>query len=107
MNLRRVLVGLLTAAAALACLGAGPAGALAATTTSSNWAGYVVSRSGGRSRHGVASWVQSAAPCTSGARAYSAAWVGLGGYHTSSQALQPDRHPGHLPGDGPARSRAR
>jgi len=84
--LRRLLAGALVTAGTLT---AAPA-ALAAESTSTNWAGYVASRSGVTYRHVVGTWVQPAATCTAGAarRTYSAAWVGLGGYHTTSSALE-------------------
>jgi peptidase A4-like protein len=85
MPLRRVA---LFASLAAALLGA-PAAAFAATTTSSNWAGYAVSRSGVKFRRVAATWVMPTATCTvSSSRRYSAAWLGLGGYHTSSTALE-------------------
>jgi len=78
----------LLASLATALLGA-PAAADAATTTSSNWAGYAVSRSGVKFRRVAATWVVPAATCSAtGTRRYSAAWLGLGGYHTSSTALE-------------------
>ena len=79
MSLRRLLPAVLAAFAAL------PATASAAT--SSNWAGYAVHRSGVRFRSVSASWTVPAVDCTSG-RAFSAAWVGLGGYHTNAAALE-------------------
>jgi hypothetical protein len=64
-----------------------PAAASAATTTSANWAGYVVHRAGVRFRSVSAVWTVPAVSCAGGA-AYSAAWVGLGGYHTNAAALE-------------------
>jgi hypothetical protein len=81
MPLRRLVPLALLAFAAL------PATASAATTTSSNWAGYAVHRPGVRFRAVSATWTVPAVTCTSGS-AYSAAWVGLGGYHTNAQALE-------------------
>jgi hypothetical protein len=82
MPLRRLALLATLAAAA-------PATAGAATTTSSNWAGYAVSKSDVKFRRVAATWVQPAASCTtSGQRRYSAYWLGLGGYHTSSTALE-------------------
>jgi hypothetical protein len=67
-----------------------PADARAATNhaTSSNWAGYAASGSGVRFRSVAASWVQPAATCTAGERRYSAYWIGLGGMHSTSTALE-------------------
>jgi hypothetical protein len=84
MTLRRfsILAGL--AAALLA-----PTAADAATTTSSNWAGYAVSKPDVKFRRVTATWVVPTATCSaSGRRRYSAAWLGLGGYHTTSSALE-------------------
>jgi peptidase A4-like protein len=89
MRLRR-LPALLIACAASA-LGAPAAPAAAAGTsrfTSTNWAGYAVSRAGTTVRHVSASWVQPAVDCSAGGRTYSAVWVGLGGFHTTSRALE-------------------
>ncbi|MEA2357740.1 MAG: hypothetical protein QOI62_1000 [Solirubrobacteraceae bacterium] len=65
-----------------------PAGAAAATVSSSNWAGYAASRPGVRYQRVSATWVQPATSCTGGRRTASAYWVGIGGYHTSSRALE-------------------
>src|SRR5947209_18951858 len=72
-------------------LAGGPAAAEAATrsATSSNWAGYAVSRSGVRYRHVSGTWVQPPVDCSaSSGRSYSAMWVGLGGLSGGSQALE-------------------
>jgi hypothetical protein len=80
---RAILVGL--AAAVLAA----PAAADAASTTSSNWAGYAVSKPGVKLRRVAATWVVPTATCSAtGRRHYSAAWLGLGGYHTTAAALE-------------------
>jgi hypothetical protein len=67
-----------------------PADAHAATEhmTSSNWAGYAVSGTGARFRSVAGTWVQPAASCAAGPRRYSAYWVGLGGLHSTSHALE-------------------
>jgi Peptidase A4 family len=78
-------VVLLAPAGALAVPGS--AGAATASATSSNWAGYAVTGDGRRYSRVSATWVQPTASC-GGARRYSAFWVGLGGYHTSSPALE-------------------
>jgi len=83
----RPLIALLATLCA-SVLGA-PAAADAATTTSSNWAGYAISRSGVKFRHVAATWVVSPATCSAtGRRHFSASWLGLGGYHTTSTALE-------------------
>ncbi|MCW3064282.1 MAG: hypothetical protein JWN32_1454 [Solirubrobacterales bacterium] len=56
--------------------------------SSSNWAGYVVSKAGVRFRRVTGTWVQPAASCAPGPRRYSAYWLGLGGFHSSSSALE-------------------
>jgi hypothetical protein len=74
--------------ALLLCALAAPAGASAATTRSSNWAGYVVQRPGLLFHAVAASWRQPRASCVRGARSFAAFWVGLGGYAKSSPALE-------------------
>jgi hypothetical protein len=71
-------------------LAAVPAGARASTwaTTSSNWAGYAASEPGIRFGRVSATWTAPQAHCGSGARRYSAVWVGLGGLHSTSKALE-------------------
>jgi hypothetical protein len=59
--------------------------ARAASSVSSNWAGYAVSGASFRSVSG--SWTQPAATCTSGSTS-AAFWVGLGGNSDASQALE-------------------
>jgi hypothetical protein len=85
MTLRRSAIVAGLAAAVLAA----PAAADAATTTSSNWAGYAVSKPGVKFRRVAATWVVPTATCSAtGRRHYSAAWLGLGGYHTTAAALE-------------------
>jgi hypothetical protein len=69
---------------------AAPAASQAASwaTTSSNWAGYAVSKPGTRFGRASATWVAPAVSCSAGGRRYSAVWLGLGGLHTTSQALE-------------------
>jgi len=65
--------------------------ASAAVAVSSNWAGYAVAPSarGGSAFSNISgSWTVPAAACSAGAETYSATWVGLGGFHESSQALE-------------------
>jgi hypothetical protein len=76
----------LVAAAALALCGASTA--FADSSTSSNWAGYAVHRSGVRFRSISATWRQPNAACRAGHETYSAVWVGLGGYSQNSNALE-------------------
>src|SRR4051812_16335171 len=64
-----------------------PAAAYAGTSTSSNWAGYAVHRSGVHFRTVSAAWTVPAVTCT-GSAGFSANWVGLGGYHTDAAALE-------------------
>ncbi|WP_187368814.1 G1 family glutamic endopeptidase [Baekduia soli] len=81
---------LLALAGALAWLIATTSTAIAhaSATVSSNWAGYVAHRSGVRFEHATASWVQPTTTCSAGRRTYSADWVGLGGYSSTSKALE-------------------
>lgn len=87
MLLRR-LTPLITACAALAVVGAPAASAATSRSTSTNWAGYAVTKSGTSFRHVSGTWVQPAVDCTQGAGTYSSVWVGLGGFKTTSQALE-------------------
>jgi len=60
-------------------------------SVSTNWAGYVAlpsTRVGSRFSSVSGSWTQPKANCTVGREAYSAAWVGLGGYNERSRALE-------------------
>jgi hypothetical protein len=88
---RRRTTAVLAAVACAALLPTAlPAGAGAAmrSDTSANWAGYVVSKPGMRFRRVASTWVQPAASCSPGQRRYSAYWVGLGGYHSTANALE-------------------
>jgi hypothetical protein len=67
---------------------AAPAQAFSTTQTSTNWAGYVASAPGLAFRHVSSTWTMPAATCPTGSRSYEATWVGIGGYHTTSQALE-------------------
>jgi hypothetical protein len=69
-------------------LGVAAPSALADTVHSSNWAGYAVHRAGVHFTKVLAAWRQPAASCVRGHRTFSAVWVGLGGYRTSSDALE-------------------
>jgi hypothetical protein len=62
--------------------------ALAGTTTSSNWAGYAIHRSGVKFKRVLGTWRQPSAACVAGVPSYSSLWVGLGGYSTTSTALE-------------------
>lgn len=66
-------------------------GALAASTVSSNWGGYVALPGGGAQqgfRSVSGSWRVPRVSCSAGQDTYSAAWVGLGGYRQGSSALE-------------------
>jgi hypothetical protein len=82
--------GFIAAAVAALCVAAAAPAAAAAVrrATSSNWAGYAVSRTGTTFRRVSATWVQPTVSCTAPVRASVAYWVGLGGLHTSSRALE-------------------
>jgi hypothetical protein len=58
------------------------------TASSSNWAGYVVRKSGVHFKRVIGAWNVPAVTCTSGHATYSSSWVGLGGYSSSSKALE-------------------
>jgi hypothetical protein len=73
--------------AALCCLGSAPA-AEATSSTSSNWAGYAVMRSGLGFHRVSAAWTVPTVDCSSAGQQWSAVWVGLGGYRNSSPALE-------------------
>jgi hypothetical protein len=78
-------------AAACAALGLGGvnAGAARAATTnvvSVNWAGYAVT--GAKYRRVTGSWTVPRGACTPGSTSDSAAWLGLGGFATTSRALE-------------------
>jgi hypothetical protein len=75
-------VGATVVAGALG-LAAGPA----AASTSTNWAGYVVSAPGAAFSDVKGTWVQPTATCTN-ANAASAFWIGLGGAAQSSTGLE-------------------
>jgi hypothetical protein len=60
----------------------------ALTATSSNWAGYVVHKSGVHFKRVIGSWNVPAVTCTPGRETYSANWLGLGGYLSKSKALE-------------------
>src|SRR5581483_3647427 len=62
--------------------------ALAQATESTNWAGYAVHRDGVSFHRVSAGWIQPNATCTAGQPSYSSAWVGLGGYSPTSDALE-------------------
>jgi hypothetical protein len=67
---------------------AGAPAAFADSSESSNWAGYAIHRTGVHFSKVVGEWTQTSATCTPGEPTYSSIWVGLGGYSTSSQALE-------------------
>jgi hypothetical protein len=67
---------------------AGTPAALADVNDSSNWSGYAIHRGSVKFTKVSANWTQPTATCTAGHRSYSAFWVGLGGYNTTSNALE-------------------
>ena len=97
-------VGSVVAAAALAPSGAGPrtsygkAAVGATNEVSSNWSGYVATGLGSTAstaststvfKNATGTWRQPAATCAAtGTASASAIWVGLGGYSTTSTALE-------------------
>ena len=85
-SLRRAALAL--AAAGALFVPAPTAAAASTSTTSTNWAGYAVT--GKTFKRVSGAWVQPAIDCTTtGATdAYSATWVGLGGYSAAAQALE-------------------
>jgi len=81
------------AVAAALAIGAGTARAARGdivSQTSSNWAGYAVTSSATPTTFTSVSgsWTQPTATCTAGSPAYSAFWVGLGGFSDGAQALE-------------------
>jgi len=79
----------LAAGALVAALCAAPAAhAAVASTTSTNWSGYAVHRSGVSFRAAASTWRQPAAACLSPDTTYSSFWVGIGGYRRNSDALE-------------------
>jgi Peptidase A4 family len=97
----RLIIAAVAAVGALAV----PGGAAAAvrTATSSNWSGYVASKTGVRFSRVAAFWTVPVATCTAGRSRYSAAWVGLGGFHTRSKALEQVGTESDCRADGTAR----
>lgn len=74
--------------AAVLGLLAAAGGAAADSSVSSNWSGYVAHRAGVSFRQVTGTWRQPADDCTQTSPGYAAAWVGLGGYSETSQALE-------------------
>lgn len=62
--------------------------AMANSAKSTNWAGYAIHRPGVTFREVSGTWTQPTATCVAGQPTYSAAWIGLGGYKPTSQALE-------------------
>ena len=67
--------------------------AIGPPTVSANWAGYVATDPTGSTSSTsftsvTGTWTQPRATCTAGKAAYSATWVGLGGFAESSPALE-------------------
>jgi Peptidase A4 family len=87
---RRLLRRICCAAALVAAPTFVPAVARASEQVSSNWGGYVAAR---RPEHGKftsvsGTWVVPTATCSAGREAYSAVWVGLGGYNEHAKGLE-------------------
>jgi Peptidase A4 family len=80
-------IGFTAALILLGVLGSAPP-ALAKTTKSTNWAGYAIHRASVSFRTVSGGWIQPHASCAGGQSTYSAVWVGLGGYQTTSNALE-------------------
>lgn len=62
--------------------------AFADATESANWAGYAVHHRDVRFIKVLGSWTQPRVTCSAGTATYSAVWIGIGGYNTSSRALE-------------------
>ena len=64
--------------------------AQAGEQVSSNWAGYVAvpRHARGKLTSVSGTWVVPTATCSAGHEAYSAVWVGLGGYHEHAEGLE-------------------
>ncbi len=84
-RVRAKLTTFLLTGAAVLVAAAGPASA--DTITSSNWAGYAIHRAGVSFTRVTGAWRQPRPRCTPGSRTFSALWVGIGGYSTTSPAL--------------------
>lgn len=87
----RITIGVLAAALVVAAslTGDARAGSAPSRDVSTNWAGYVVTGAYTRYTSVTGTWRQPKVTCGSGdAGASSGFWVGLGGYYTSSQALE-------------------
>ena len=84
-RLRLVLLSMIALLAAEMLV---PAGAGAATQVSSNWSGYVAAPRTGKLAAVSGTWTVPTVTCTAGQATYSAAWVGLGGYHRNAQRLE-------------------
>jgi hypothetical protein len=78
-----------SALATSAALGA--SSAAAATSVSTNWAGYVALPAASSGKHFSSvsgTWTQPGATCSAGRETYSAVWMGLGGYNEHARALE-------------------
>jgi hypothetical protein len=79
----------MTATVALGLLAfASPALAHANASPSANWAGYAVHRSGESFNQVVGTWREPFLTCRRGEQTFSSYWVGLGGFSTTSRALE-------------------
>jgi hypothetical protein len=85
----RVRIPFALGGAAFACAAALSAASSAAAATeavSENWAGYAVT--GPRYQRISGSWIVPKVHCSAGTKKYSGVWLGLGGFTSSSQALE-------------------
>ncbi len=85
-SLRKLLH--LAGLAVLGLLAVAPAADADSVSTSANWSGYVASRPGLKFRAISAHWTQPTVTCADGRTAVASPWIGLGGYHRTSQALE-------------------
>jgi hypothetical protein len=79
---------LIAAAVTLAGLLGPAAAALADNQNSSNWSGYAVHGPGRHFRQASGEWRVPKVDCSSGLTTYSAMWVGLGGFSTTSNVIE-------------------
>jgi hypothetical protein len=86
-SLRSLPLVVVALASSLGVIGTASAQADTAAT-STNWAGYAATKPGLSFRRVAATWVQPTVSCAPGQQGFSANWVGLGGYHRTSTALE-------------------
>jgi hypothetical protein len=86
-SLRSLPLFIAALTASLATIGTASARA-DTSATSTNWAGYAAAQDGIRFRRVAGTWAQPSVSCTPGEPGFSANWVGLGGFHQTSTALE-------------------